>query len=138
MNDDSIPTWITRDGQHIPVNQMTDSHLNNAIAHLDKSVIKNKEYWINYCRLKIEADRRLWQDIADDDLLLGRSYMCAYEYPTEDTEVIKKYQKLILLIEGGDPRGIDIYSDLIRERESRKRKTGARVGGGKFPPPISR
>lgn len=114
--------WITIDGQHLPITQMTDSHLDNALVHLERSVVKNKEYWVNYCKRKIQQEMDLWQDIADDDRTAGRSYMCAYEYPFRDTEEIKKYRANLLLIENGDPKGIDIYPHLVAEKKRRHKE----------------
>lgn len=111
--------WITIDGQHLPITQMTDSHLDNALAHLERSAIKNKEYWIDYYNRKIQGEIKLWRDIADDDRMAGRSYISAYEYPSGDTEEIKKYRALLILVENGDPQGIDIYPHLVAERKRR-------------------
>lgn len=120
MNTKKIPIWLTRDGQSIPITQVTESHLNNAINHLKRSVIENKEYWINYCKKRISEENEMWLEMELDDRMRGANYFTGREYiPTEDTEEIKKYQKLIKLIEDGDPKRIDIYEELIAEKERR-------------------
>lgn len=46
------PIWICRDGRRIKVGQMTDSHLANAIAKIERSRTGWRREWLG--RLKLE------------------------------------------------------------------------------------
>jgi len=53
-----MKTWRTKDGMEIPLNELTDSHLNNCISMLGRRLLETP-----YCLLCLAVEkykRRLW------------------------------------------------------------------------------
>ena len=61
---DEYPDWITKEGQHIKLKDLTDSHLNNLIPFVKRKDPDNKTNWIKileqektYRGLKIKLNK---------------------------------------------------------------------------------
>lgn len=62
------PEWVTRDGKHIPVGEVTDSHLENLLNFLPENTAWHKafEYEKTYRRLKEKLISLKKEDIENE------------------------------------------------------------------------
>ena len=49
-NRNNYPAWVTKDGQHIWVYELEDSHLENLIPFVQRKDPENKTHWIDVFR----------------------------------------------------------------------------------------
>lgn len=117
--------WRTKDGQEIPITEMTDSHLDNAIAYLERRVVEIKDKLIEYYERKIYIATR---DIALDCEIFHPgahtdSTLAAAEY-YGSTWAMEPWATRIEQVRAGNPAGMNpIYLELIQERTRRQSRT---------------
>lgn len=61
-NRDKYPDWVTKDGTHIKVRDLTNSHLDNLLKFIPKKDPNNETKWINVIKCEI-AYRSINQEI---------------------------------------------------------------------------
>ena len=122
MQNLNTPTWETKEGQEIPIAEMTDSHLDNAIAYLERRVVEIKDKLIEYFEHKIYVatrevalDAEIFYPMAHHDSGVAAAEYWGYAWAMEPWKSRLEQVKI------GDPSGMNpVYQELIQERNRRK------------------
>ncbi len=48
MSQEPLQVWVTADGRRIPIPEMTDSHLNNALTYLERTAEARRDAEVSY------------------------------------------------------------------------------------------
>jgi predicted nucleic acid-binding protein len=136
MQGKKAPVWKTKDGQRIPMTEMTDAHIRNAIANLERGVVEKRQQLIDEleekiadfeanlenvrARIRLEAQTD-YHELGFIDSGLAAALALVYDARWEEhLNRLEQLKNRLELIKAGDPRGVNGYQELIRERNRRQ------------------